>query len=133
MVFETNGTEGRALASCGDNHDGTSVMEKVSEIVSKYAALRSFEGISKNMSLGLAGKQTLTITVNIFARGENTDELTFHQFIKTQLEEKRAESPSCFTLQSIVVVNRDDPASLPSLKTKKSKSNKKQTPPLHKK
>ena len=133
MVFETNGIYGRSLASCGDNHDGTSVMEKVSDIVLQFPALRSFEGISKNMSSGLAGKQTLTITVNIFARGKNTDELTFHQFIKTQLEEKCAGSLSCFTLQSIVVVNRDDPASLPSLKSKKSKSNKKQTPPLHNK
>ena len=133
MVFETNGIYGRSLASCGDNHDGTSVMEKVSDIVLQFPALRSFEGISKNMSSGLAGKQTLTITVNIFARGKNTDELTFHQFIKTQLEEKCAGSLSCFTLQSIVVVNRDDPALLLSLKTKNSKSNKKQTPPLHKK
>ena len=108
-------------------------MKEVSGFVSHFPALRQLKDITKNLSSGPAGKQTLKVTVNIFARGKNTDELTFHQFIKTKLEEKRAVSPSCFSFQSIVVVNHDDPASLPSLKTKKCKSNKKQTPPLHKK
>ena len=123
----------RSLASCGDNHDGTPIMKEVSGIVSHFPALRQLKDITKNLSLGPDGKQTLTISVDLLARGMNTDEITLHQFLKTKLEEKRAELPSCFTLQSITVVNHDDPASLPSLKKKKSKSNKKQNPPPQKK
>ena len=123
----------RSLASCGANHDGTLIKKEVSGIVSHFPALRQLKDIPKNLSSGLDGVQTLTITIALFARGKNKDKLSLRQFLKTKLEEKRAESPSCFTLQSITVVNRDDPASLPSLKKKKSKSNKKQAPPQHKK
>ena len=133
VVFEATGTGGRSLASCRDNHDGTSIMKEVTDIVLKFSALRRLKKTYKNMSSGPDGKQTLTITVNFYARGKNTDEMTLDQFLKTKLEEKRAELPSCFTLQSITVVNHDDPASLPSLKKKKSKSNKKQNPPPQKK
>ena len=83
--------------------------------------------------MGPDGEQTLNVTVDLLARGKNTNEMIFNLFLKTKLEENRAESPSCFTLQSITVVNRDDPASKPSLKKTKSKSNKKQTTPMHKK
>ena len=102
----------RSLASCGDDHDGTSVMEKVSDIVSQYPALRSLKNVSKTMSSGLDGVQTLTVTVDLLARGKNTDEMALNQFLKTKLEENRVESPSCFTLQFIAVVTRDDPASM---------------------
>ena len=87
-------------------------MEKVSDIVSQYPALRSLKNVSKTMSLGLDGVQTLTVTVDLLARGKNTDEMALNQFLKTKLEENRVESPSCFTLQSIAVVTRDDPASM---------------------
>ena len=123
----------RSLASCGDNNDGTLIMKEVSGIVSHFPALRQLKDITKNLSLGPDGEQTLNVTVDLLARGKNTNEMIFNLFLKTKLEENRAESPSCFTLQSITVVNRDDPASLPSLKKKKSKSNKKQAPPQHKK
>lgn len=129
----TDDTAGRSLASCDDNHDGTSIMKEVSDIVLRFHALRRLKNTFKKMSSGLDGEQTLTITVDISTRGMNKDEMPLNQFLKTKLEEKRAESPSCFTLQSIVVVNRDDPASLPSWKKKKSKSNKKQTASMHKK
>ena len=87
-------------------------MEKVSDIVSQYPALRSLKNVSKKMSSGLDGVQTLTVTVDLLARGKNTDEMALNQFLKTKLEENRVESPSCFTLQSIAVVTRDDPASM---------------------
>ena len=108
-------------------------MEEVSDIVFRFPALRRLKNTFKKMSSGLDGEQTLTITIYFSARGMNTGEMPLNQFLKTKLEEKRAESPSCFTLQSIAVVNRDDPASKPSLKKTKSKSNKKQTTPMHKK
>ena len=123
----------RSLASCGDNHDGTPIMKEVSGIVSHFPALRQLKDITKNLSLGPDGEQTLNVTVDLLARGKNTNEMIFNLFLKTKLEENRAESPSCFTLQSITVVNRDDRAPLPSLKKKMIKSNKKQTPPQHKK
>ena len=102
-------------------------------IVSHFPALRQLKDITKNLSLGPDGEQTLNVTVDLLARGKNTNEMIFNLFLKTKLEENRAESPSCFTLQSITVVNRDDRAPLPSLKKKMIKSNKKQTPPQHKK
>ena len=43
-------------------------MEKVSEILSQYPALRSLKNVSKNMSSGLDGVQTLTVTVDLLAR-----------------------------------------------------------------
>ena len=129
----TDDTDGRSLASCGDNHDEISIMEEVLDIVLQFPALRDLKDISKKMSLGLDDEKTLTITVKFSARGKNTDEMTLNQFLKTKLEEKRAAAPSCFTLQSIAVVTQDDPVSLPSLKKKKSKSNKKQTASPHKK
>ena len=129
----TDDTADRSLASCDDNHDETSIMEEVSDIVFRFPALRRLKNTFKKMSSGLDGEQTLTITIYFSARGMNTGEMPLNQFLKTKLEEKRAESPSCFTLQSIAVVNRDDPASKPSLKKTKSKSNKKQTTPMHKK
>ena len=101
---------------CGDNEDGTSILTDVSDIALKYPVIRSLKDTSKHLSSGLDGKQTLTITVHYFARGKNTDEMTFTQFLTTQLKEKRAESPSCFDLHSIAVVTQDDPVSLPSLK-----------------
>ena len=116
----TDDTDGRSLASCGDNHDEISIMEEVLDIVLQFPALlRGLKDMSKKMSSGLDDEKTLTITVKFSARGKNTDEKTFQQFLKTKLEEKRAESPSCFTLQSIAVVTQDDPVSLPSLKKKK--------------
>ena len=123
----------RSLASCGDNNDGTLIMKEVSGIVSHFPALRQLKDITKNLSLGPDGEQTLNVTVDLLARGKNTNEMILNLFLKTKLEENRAESPSCFTLQSITVVNRDDRAPLPSLKKKMIKSNKKQTPPQHKK
>ena len=38
--FLATDTEGRSLASCGDHHNGTSIMHEVSNIVSLYPALR---------------------------------------------------------------------------------------------
>ena len=94
-------------------------MNEVSDIVLQFPALRGLKDISKTLLSDLDDEKTLTITVKFSARGKNTDEKTFQQFLKTKLEEKRAESPSCFTLQSIAVVTQDDPVSLPSLKKKK--------------
>ena len=120
VLFVATDTEG-----CGDNQDETFIMTDVSDMVSHFPALRHLEDISKNLSLGPDGEQTLSITVYFSARGTNTDENTFNQFLKTKLKEKHAESSSCFTLQSIAVVTQDDSASMPSLKKKTIKSNKK--------
>ena len=94
-------------------------MDELSDIVLQYSALRSLKNVSKNLLSDDYGEQTLTITVAVLARGTNTDKMTLDQFLKTKFEEKRAASPSCFTLQSIKVVTHDDPAALPSLKKKK--------------
>ena len=132
--FLATDTEGGSLTLCGDNHDGTSIMHEVSNIVSQYPALRRPKDISNTLLLHPDGEQTLTISVKFSVRGTNIDEMTFQKFLKTKLQENRAATPSCFTFQSIALVTHDYSAALPSsLKKKTGKSNKKQTPPSQKK
>ena len=88
MAFVANDTGRRSLASCGHNHNGISIMNKVTDIVSQFSALRHLNSTSKKLSLGSDGKRTLTVTVNLSARGMNTDETTLEQFLKTKLQEK---------------------------------------------
>ena len=55
----------RSLASCGDNHDGTSIMEEVTDIVSQFPAFHHLKDTSKTLVLGSDGKQTFWLVGRI--------------------------------------------------------------------